>query len=268
MFHGAGAQLADMELKDVAAFLVDGLTERQRSHPGAAAANSVVFFQSAGTTAASGGPSEARAQAGWYVMDMHRRVMRKDRCPVAEADAFVLFDEAHCRGSDMKLRPDACAVLTLGPDMGREKLVQSAARMRQLEKRQTVALLGTAEVCRSIRETCGLRATTGIQPKDVVEWVLWNTAEGNAQVRPAAEPVGGDLPWICRPSGGLSAMWPRVEGAVVSQGGCLFCRALASFSSKGSILRAAWARCASRFAVLSGSVALALLSLQAASMCA
>eukprot|EP00892_Ulva_mutabilis_P010228 jgi/Ulvmu1/7578/UM038_0001.1 len=175
----AGAQLADMELRDVAQHAVAALTARQRASPDAVTASGVVFFQTAG--AACGLAAGSRTQAGWYVMDLHGRVMAKDRCPIAEADAFVLFDEAHCRGSDMKLRPDACAVLTLGPDMGREKLVQAAARLRQLEKGQAVVLLGTDEVCRSIRETCEIPDTASIRPKGVIEWVLWNTAEANAK---------------------------------------------------------------------------------------
>lgn len=168
-----------MELHDVAQHLVDSLTERQRKEPSSATAEGVVFFQAAETI---GVRSLSKAQAGWYVMDMHGGVMPKDRCPIAEADAFVLFDEAHCRGSDMKLRPDACSVLTLGPHMGREKLVQAAARMRQLEKQQSVILLATEEACQSIRETCELACTTEIQPKHVIEWVLCNTAEAHFQV--------------------------------------------------------------------------------------
>lgn len=173
-----------MELQDVAQHLVNALTEQQRRAPQSVTAVGVVFFQSAGKAADANRP-HSTTQAGWFVMDMRGRVMPKDRCPIVEADAFVLFDEAHCRGSDMKLRPDATAVLTLGPHMGRDKLMQAAARMRQLEKQQTVMLLGTDEACRSIRETCGVPVADSIQPKDVVEWVMWNTAEANVKVRGA-----------------------------------------------------------------------------------
>lgn len=186
----AGAQLADMELQDVAQHLMHALTSRQRSAPASSTPEGVVFFR-----AAEGAPARnslLKAQAGWHVMDRHGAVMPKDRCPIAEADAFVLFDEAHCRGSDMKLRPDACAVLTLGPHMGREKLVQAAARMRQLEKEQSVILLGTDEACRSIREACQLTDATTIEPHHVMEWVLWNTADAHFQVSPA------DLLWRLR----------------------------------------------------------------------
>jgi hypothetical protein len=53
-----------------------------------------------------------------------------------------------CRGSDMKLRPHAKALLTLGPGMCRDKLVQAAMRMRQLEQSQSLILVATSEVSR------------------------------------------------------------------------------------------------------------------------
>lgn len=48
----------------------------------------------------------------------------------------------------MKLKPDAKAILTLGPRMGRDKLMQAAVRMRQLEYGQTLTLVPNSEVCR------------------------------------------------------------------------------------------------------------------------
>lgn len=48
----------------------------------------------------------------------------------------------------MKLKPDAKALLTLGPGMCRDKLMQAAMRMRQLEQRQSLTLVASFEVCR------------------------------------------------------------------------------------------------------------------------
>ena len=40
--------------------------------------------------------------------------------------ALTLFDEARCRGADLKLRPDAVGLLTLGPATCKDKLMQAA----------------------------------------------------------------------------------------------------------------------------------------------
>jgi hypothetical protein len=44
--------------------------------------------------------------------------------PIKEKDAFIYFDESHCRGSDMKLKSNAVALLTLGRKMCKDKLMQ------------------------------------------------------------------------------------------------------------------------------------------------
>jgi hypothetical protein len=46
----------------------------------------------------------------------------------------------------MKLKAHAKALLTLGPGMCRDKLMQAAMRMRQLEQRQSLVLVATSEV--------------------------------------------------------------------------------------------------------------------------
>lgn len=76
----------------------------------------------------------------------------------------------------MKLAPTARAVLTLGPDMCRQELMQAVARMRQIARGQTVEVIATEEVCRSIREIRGLAPEADISMANVVEWTLSNTA--------------------------------------------------------------------------------------------
>ena len=86
----------------------------------------------------------------------------------------------------MKLAPDAAAALTLGPQMGLNKLMQAALRMRQLAKGQRVTLVATAEVSRLLREQCSLEAGTQLHARHVIQWVLHNTAEHNQRVRSLA----------------------------------------------------------------------------------
>lgn len=130
----------------------------------------VVFFASK-----TAGLPKSIEHSGWHVMDKQKCILSKNRSPIHEADAFVLFDEARCRcgpshdaetvlqqcstvkllplcrGSDMKLKPNAKAILTLGPGMCRDKLMQAAMRMRQLEHSQTLTLVPNSEVSRCFR---------------------------------------------------------------------------------------------------------------------
>lgn len=82
----------------------------------------------------------------------------------------------------MKLKANAKAILTLGPNMGRDKFMQAAARLRQLSKGQSLVLAVPGDICTSIKETCGLLQHTEIQTQHVLEWVLWNTSRANARV--------------------------------------------------------------------------------------
>jgi hypothetical protein len=49
---------------------------------------------------------------------------------ILEEDTFVIFNDARSRGSDMRLDPEAVAVVTLGPKLTTDKLMQGAGRMR------------------------------------------------------------------------------------------------------------------------------------------
>jgi hypothetical protein len=40
----------------------------------------------------------------WLVRDRLGREWALDASPIRESDAFVLFDDRHCRGADMKLK--------------------------------------------------------------------------------------------------------------------------------------------------------------------
>lgn len=68
----------------------------------------------------------------WYVRNRRGRCCPQSSSAIHERDALVYFDESRCRGADMKLKPSAIAVLTVGPGMSKDKLVQAAGRMRKL----------------------------------------------------------------------------------------------------------------------------------------
>ncbi|KAG3174226.1 hypothetical protein PI126_g444 [Phytophthora idaei] len=124
----------------------------------------------------------------WMVAEKDRRlVLPLKESSMLEKDTFVIFDEARSRGSDMKLPPNASAVLTLGPRLTKDKLMQGAGRMRQLGRNQTLWIASFDEVAQSILQAktthCGASDLTAV---DVLKWVVDNTK---------AESVNGLLEW-------------------------------------------------------------------------
>ncbi|EGZ11162.1 hypothetical protein PHYSODRAFT_337908 [Phytophthora sojae] len=97
------------------------------------------------------------------------------KASMLERETFVIFDEARSRGSDMKLLPDAAAVLTLGPKLTKDKFMQGAGRMRQLGCNQTLWVVSFDEVAQSILQTCGQRALSRVSAVDVLNWIMDNT---------------------------------------------------------------------------------------------
>ncbi|KAF1773425.1 Protein of unknown function DUF3645 [Phytophthora cactorum] len=113
----------------------------------------------------------------WMVAEKDRRlVLPLKESSMLEKDTFVIFDEARSRGSDMKLPPNASAVLTLGPRLTKDKLMQGAGRMRQLGRNQTLWIASFDEVAQSILQAktthCGASDLTAV---DVLNWVVDNT---------------------------------------------------------------------------------------------
>jgi hypothetical protein len=88
--RSAGAQLAGIAQHEVASCFIDKLTANIQG--GAQKFRGVTFFASK----ASHGLQIIDSD-GWYVMDMQKRILHKNRSPVHEADTFVIFDEARCR---------------------------------------------------------------------------------------------------------------------------------------------------------------------------
>eukprot|EP00892_Ulva_mutabilis_P010317 jgi/Ulvmu1/7658/UM038_0087.1 len=170
----AGALLAGKALYDAAVYLVDKLQAAGTAR-GGRVAKGVVFFLEA-----TGRPAHLRHLAtGWCMLDMQKHCIEKARSPIKEDEALVLIGDAQCRGTDMKLAPTARAVLTLGPDMRRQDLMQAAARMRQLARGQSVAVVAREEVCRAVREICQLAPAATISMADVIGWTMWNTSRAS-----------------------------------------------------------------------------------------
>lgn len=114
----------------------------------------------------------------WRVRDVLGRDWPHHSSPIREKDAFVIFDEGRCRGADMKLKHNAVALLTLGPQMQKDVLMQAAGRMRQLDKGQKLIFCGGDDVTRHIIN-CNEDIVTcdAISSQHIILWTLLNTFE-------------------------------------------------------------------------------------------
>ena len=133
------------------------------------------------------------ARNGWWVRDKLGRSWPKHSSPIHERDGFVYFDESRTRGADMKLNVNACAVLTLGPQMCKDKLMQAAGRMRMLEHGQTLHLIASQDVASKIRSSNGLGEKNPLTPIHVLRWVMMNTVNNVARWLPEWAIQGGNF---------------------------------------------------------------------------
>ncbi|PVH70609.1 hypothetical protein DL98DRAFT_472494 [Cadophora sp. DSE1049] len=87
---------------------------------------------------------------------------------------LVYLDESHTRGTDLKLPDDYRAIVTLGPGLTKDRLVQACMRMRKLGKGQSVVFCSSLEVQRKILE---YMSGCSIDVADVLAWCIAGTCE-------------------------------------------------------------------------------------------
>jgi hypothetical protein len=88
---------------------------------------------------------------------------------------LVYLDEAHTRGTDLKLPRNYRAAVTLGAHLTKDRLVQACMRMRKLGKGQSVVFCVSEEIQTKILEHTKKAATDGIGVMDVLSWAISET---------------------------------------------------------------------------------------------
>src|SRR6476646_6639349 len=63
-------------------------------------------------------------QSCFVIVTPNGQSLPRNSSPVPERDTFVIYDEARCRGADLKLQPNARGLLTLGPGICKDKIMQ------------------------------------------------------------------------------------------------------------------------------------------------
>ncbi|OAG11713.1 uncharacterized protein CC84DRAFT_1133705 [Paraphaeosphaeria sporulosa] len=134
------------------------------------------------------------ATAAVYFDDEHRPwvLYRKGKripllaTPFAEnlEGCLVYLDESHCRGTDLKLPPNARAALTLGPHVSKDAVAQAAMRLRLLGQTQAVTFFAPPEVHQSIVDLMKKSAYDHVYSSDVVAWLLKQSCNGIEQLEP------------------------------------------------------------------------------------
>ncbi|KAK0115534.1 hypothetical protein ONS96_013988 [Cadophora gregata f. sp. sojae] len=110
------------------------------------------------------------------------------------SECLVYIDEAHTRGTDLKLPVEACGALTLGLGQTKDHTVQAAMRLRQLGTSQSIAFFAPPEVCQSINDLRSHeRRWLPIDSHDVVRWLLEQTCRGLEIVQPLYHSQGMDF---------------------------------------------------------------------------
>ncbi|KAF7596480.1 hypothetical protein BBP40_001352 [Aspergillus hancockii] len=108
-------------------------------------------------------------------------------------NCLVYLDEAHTRGTDLKLPPGARGALTLGLNQTKDHTVQAAMRLRQLGTTQSVTFIAPPEVHQSILD---VRRKTGhdkLDSSDVIIWLLDQTCNSNQELQSLYFSQGADF---------------------------------------------------------------------------
>ncbi|KAK4141681.1 uncharacterized protein C8A04DRAFT_13829 [Dichotomopilus funicola] len=100
-------------------------------------------------------------------------------------ECLVYLDEAHTRGIDLKLPPQARGGLTLALGQTKDLTVQAAMRLRQLGTTQSITFFAPPEVDRSVRSLCGIPSNTDamVTSHHVIRWLLEQTCRAHESVR-------------------------------------------------------------------------------------
>lgn len=88
---------------------------------------------------------------------------------------LVYLDEAHTRGTDLKLPTDYRAAVTLGPGLTKDRLVQACMRMRKLGQGQSVVFCISEEIQARILKLREEGNNRPIQVLDVLAWAIHET---------------------------------------------------------------------------------------------
>ena len=147
-----------------------------------------------------------------FVIYKHGLEIPLSASPFAEnlGECLVYLDEAHTRGTDLKMPANATGALTLGLGQTKDQTVQgtyffrelalrleltcaAAMRLRQLATSQAVVFFAPPEVHQSILDLRQKGLHDWIDSNDVICWLLQQTCSGIEQLQPLYFSHGSDF---------------------------------------------------------------------------
>ncbi|KAL1886622.1 hypothetical protein Plec18167_000554 [Paecilomyces lecythidis] len=108
-------------------------------------------------------------------------------------NCLVYIDEAHTRGTDLKLPSDARGALTLGVNQTKDHTVQAAMRLRRLRTTQSITFIAPPEVHQSILHASKKRGTDHLDSSNVITWLLKQTCNTIRDLQPLHYAQGSDF---------------------------------------------------------------------------
>ncbi|KAM0185118.1 hypothetical protein ACHAPI_012283 [Fusarium lateritium] len=99
-------------------------------------------------------------------------------------ECVVYIDEAHTRGTDLKLPTYAQGAVTLGISSTKDQIVQAAMRLRQLATTQSISFVAPPEVYTSVlslrsAHNSKVTASRRLNSTDIVHWLLEQSCEAS-----------------------------------------------------------------------------------------
>ncbi|EWC47772.1 hypothetical protein DRE_02972 [Drechslerella stenobrocha 248] len=85
---------------------------------------------------------------------------------------LVFLDEAHTRGTDLKLPVNTRAAVTLGPNLPKDKFVQGCMRMRKLGNGHSLVFLAPPDIYTHVQISAGKNTGQEIDTSDVLLWTM------------------------------------------------------------------------------------------------
>ncbi|RAL14699.1 uncharacterized protein BO97DRAFT_465286 [Aspergillus homomorphus CBS 101889] len=131
----------------------------------------------------------------WVWFRAHNKSLPLLATPYADdmTDCLIYLDEAHTRGTDLKLPAKAQGALTLGLNQTKDHTVQAAMRLRQLGTTQSVVFIAPPEVHQNILDVCRKRHNDMLDSSDVIYWLLHQTCASNKDLEPLFNAQGTDF---------------------------------------------------------------------------
>ncbi|EWZ78101.1 hypothetical protein FOWG_17578 [Fusarium oxysporum f. sp. lycopersici MN25] len=115
------------------------------------------------------------------VLDRSGKVEELQTSPFADQldQCLIFLDEAHTRGTDLRLPANYRAAVTLGANLTKDRLVQACMRMRKLGKGQTVIFCIPREIEQKILQLLGQESSGSynITVADVLCWAIKETCQ-------------------------------------------------------------------------------------------